>query len=119
MFKTALPDQRFASQAPRSSNQVGRPWYAFPAQNENKWKSNVELGDVALPLPSWMPEIHRAQARDPLDNTRSAMVRDLYGNKNELADWHNKLQTHLASFQKEIKSGSAQVFALPPLSTYR
>jgi hypothetical protein len=66
-----------------------------------------------------MPEIHTKQANEPLDNTRSAMVRDLYSSSNELAHWNEKLRTHIASFNKEIRGGATNVFALPPLTSNR
>jgi hypothetical protein len=47
------------------------------------------------------------------------MVRDLYSNRNELANWNDKLRTHIASFNKEIRGGSTNVFALPPLTSSR
>jgi len=98
----------------------GKPFYDFAGEKPPDWRdSRVRLNKPAVPLPSWMPEVWTQQARSPLDNTRSAMVRDLYGNKNELADWDKRLRTHIASFQGEIAKGSTNVFSLPPLTSQR
>ena len=105
---------------PQDETNVGRPFYDYANESPELFREErVALGTPALPMPSWMPEIHRQQARDPLDNTRSAMVRDLYGNQRELADWNTRLRRHIASFNREIRGGATNVFALPPLTSNR
>ena len=105
---------------PQDQNQVGKPWYNWAQPAPPVWATKrTTLREPAVPLPSWLPEIHTKQANEPLDNTRSAMVRDLYSSRNELANWNEKLRTHIASFNKEIRSGATNVFALPPLTSTR
>jgi hypothetical protein len=105
---------------PQDQKSLGKPWYNWANPAPTVWATKrTSLGKPALPLPSWMPDIHTKQANEPLDNTRSAMVRDLYSNRDELANWNEKLRTHIASFNKEIRGGATNVFALPPLTSIR
>ena len=105
---------------PQDQRNLGKPWYNWANPAPKVWNTNrISLKEPALPLPSWLPEVYTRQAQEPLDNTRSAMVRDLYSNRNELANWNDKLRTHIASFNKEIRGGSTNVFALPPLTSSR
>jgi hypothetical protein len=105
---------------PQDQSKVGKPWYNWANNAPQVWATQrTTLGKPAVVLPSWMPEVHLKQASEPLDNTRSAMVRDLFSNRNELADWNNKLRTHIASFNADIRGGATNVFALPPLTSTR
>ena len=116
--RTALDDRKGGR--PENPLTHGRPFYDFAGSAPPDWReTRVRLGKPAVPLPSWLPEVWTQQARNPLDNTRSAMVRDLYGNRSELADWNGKLRTHIASFQKEVATGTTNVFSLPPLTSMR
>ena len=105
---------------PQDQSQVGRPWYNWANPAPTVWATKrTSLGKPALPLPSWLPEIHTRQANEPLDNTRSAMVRDLYSSSGELAHWNERLRAHIASFNSEIRGGTTNVFAMPPLTSTR
>jgi hypothetical protein len=105
---------------PQDQKNLGKPWYNWANTAPEAWATKrTTLKEPAVPLPSWVVDIHAKQAREPLDNTRSAMVRDLYSSRGELADWNKKLRTHIASFNEEIRGGSANVFAMPPLTSIR
>lgn len=115
-----FPSQPLVGGRPQDQTKLGRPWYNWANTAPPVWATQrTTLKTPAVPLPSWLPEIHTRQANEPLDNTRSAMVRDLYSNREELANWNDKLRTHIASFNKEIRGGATNVFALPPLTSSR
>jgi hypothetical protein len=105
------------SQAPRLQPNLGRPWYAFAKPPPPIWRSNAALRNAALPLPSWIPDVWTKVAESPMDNSRSAMVRDNHDVQGELAQWDKRLRTHIASFSKEVAKGTGNVVALPPLSS--
>ena len=115
-----LRTQPLVGGRPQDQKSLGKPWYNWANTAPPAWATQrTTLGKPAVVLPSWMPEIHLKQANEPLDNTRSAMVRDLYSSSSELAQWNEKLRTHIASFNKEIRGGATNVFALPPLTSTR
>jgi len=104
--------------APKLQPNLGRPFYDYVAPAPEVWRPRrVALN--AKPkyvLPSWMPEVWTKLSEAPFDNTRSAMVRDNYDAKGELADWDKRLRTHIQSFNKDIRGGLGNVVAIPVLS---
>ena len=104
--------------APRLQPNLGRPFYDFHKPPPPLWRTQ-NTAITAHPkyvLPSWMPEVWTKNAEAPLDNTRSAMVRDNYDAKGVLADWDKRLRTHIQSFNKDIRGGMGNLVVMPPLT---